>query len=238
MQSSSQSAWCLPNLHKFQLPADGRRTRDIGRLPTADYWSWLLYEDWPETRFRSRPITRGGHRATCNFQNFHFHFGRAGPGRLLWAAVRCNYVVQLISTQREAAVVRVVGRRVGKGDKERVKGLPMCSVCICALCRGHLCNLLSLMAFNVPRQVEPSQVGPPVVHWPFGRSLKLMQKLFDRFAIRRKNAKQTSGSGGQAMHQSSCQYDNICIHMCVSVCVCMASARCLHNCGAQTRNLL
>lgn len=45
-------------------------------------------------------------------------------------------------------------------------------------------------------QAKPSQVGPPVVHWPFGRSLKLMQKLFDRFAIRRKNAKQTSGSGG------------------------------------------
>lgn len=144
--------------------------------------------------------------------------GRAGPGRLLWAAVRCNYVVQLISTQREAAVVRVVGRRVGKGGEREDKGLPMCSVCICALCRGHLCNLLSLMAFNVPRQVEPSQVGPPVVHWPFGRSLKLMQKLFDRFAIRRKNAKQTSGSGGQAMHQSSCQYDNICICVRLSVC--------------------
>lgn len=115
-------------------------------------------------------------------------------------------------------MVHVVGRRVGKGGESEDKGLPMCSVCICALCRGHLCNLLSLMAFNVRRQAEPSQVGPPVVHWPFGRSLKLMQKLFDRFAIRRKNAKQTSGSGGQAMHQSSCQYDNICICVRLSVC--------------------
>lgn len=111
------------------------------------------------------------------------------------------------------AVERSRGRR-------REMGLPMCSVCICALCRGHLCNLLSLMAFNVPRQAKLGQVGPPVVHWPFGRSLKLMQKLFDRFAIRRKNAKQTSGSGGQAVHQSSCQYANICIYS-AYVCVCV-----------------
>lgn len=66
MQFSFQLQRCrlqqrLPNLHKFQLPPDGRQGgRGWGRerLPAADYWSCLLYEDWPETCFWfARPIT-------------------------------------------------------------------------------------------------------------------------------------------------------------------------------------
>lgn len=117
-------------------------------------------------------------------------------------------------------MVHVVGSGEKKGNKERDGAPHVQRLHMRLMQRGHLCNLLSLMAFNVPRQAKPGQVGPPVVHWPFGRSLKLMQKLFDRFAIRRKNAKQTSGSGGQAVHQSSCQYANICIY-CTYVCVCV-----------------
>lgn len=181
---------------------------------SANYWSWLLYEDWPETRFRLRPITRAGHRATlatCNYQNFHGSI-IMGSGAL--------QLCRPININTAGGGSGTCGGQWRGGGERRERGLPMCSVCICALCRGHLCNLLSLMAFNVPRQAKPGQVGPPVVHWPFGRSLKLMQKLFDRFAIRRKNAKQTSGSGGQAVHQSSCQYANICIY-CTCVCVCV-----------------
>lgn len=78
MQSSSQS-W--PGVCQIYTNSNcpqtdnGQRTRDCGHgTEYADYWSWLLYEDWPETRFRLRPITRAGHRATlatCNYQNFH-----------------------------------------------------------------------------------------------------------------------------------------------------------------------
>lgn len=218
MQSSSQSRPGVCQIYtNSNCPQtdNGQGTADMEL--TADYWSWLLYEDWPETRFRLRPITRAGHRATLASS-------KTSTGRLLWAAVRCNYVVQLISTQREAAVVHVVGSREEKEDEER-RGSP-CAAFAYAPCAEAIYAIYCLrwhsMCQGKPSQAEPSQVGPPVVHWPFGRSLKLMQKLFDRFAIRRKNAKQTSGSDRQAVHQSSCQYANICIYStCVCLCVCV-----------------
>lgn len=164
MQSSSQSAWCLPNLHKFQLPADGGRTTDKGHWTTTDCGLLELAALWRLARNSFSFAANNERWPPGNLQlpKLPLRSGRAGPGRLLWAAVRCNYVVQLISTQREAAVVHVVGRRVGKGGEREDKGLPMCSVCICALCRGHLCNLLSLMAFNVPSKRSQAKLDHPL----------------------------------------------------------------------------
>lgn len=135
------------------------------------------------------------------------------PGRLLWAAVRCNYVVQLISTQREAVAQQ------GKAEDGGAEGEGASSVAYAYAETIYAIYCLRWHSMSPsqakPGQASPGQLGPPVVHLPFGHlgiAGNLCKKLFDRFAIRRKNAKQTSGSGGQAMHQSSCQYANIYTH--------------------------
>lgn len=135
------------------------------------------------------------------------------PGRLLWAAVRCNYVVQLISTQREAVAQQGKARqRKGMGKGQGTEGASSEAYAYAETIYAIYCLRWHSMS---PSQASPGRLGPPVVHLPFGHlgiAGNLCKKMFDRFAIRRKNAKQTSGSGGQAMHQSSCQYANIYTH--------------------------
>ncbi|KAL7733942.1 hypothetical protein ACLKA6_011642 [Drosophila palustris] len=68
--------------------------RRAGRLPELSCWlageRGCFMKIGPQTCF--------GLANNESWPNFCY-----GSGRLLWAAVRCNYVVQLISTQREAA---------------------------------------------------------------------------------------------------------------------------------------